>query len=97
MIVHVPVALVIISNGGDDDEDVSDSSCASGLLLLVCPPPTQVCPAHSTDFHICSVSIRQKYTKKNKNKNTGDKKTEKLQPHNKYASESLLPPVILIC
>ena len=68
----VHVASMIISNDDDDDEDVSDSSCASGLLLLVCPPPTQVCPAHSTDFHICSVSIRQKYTKKIKNKNTGD-------------------------
>ena len=59
---------VKISNNDDNDEDVSDSSCASGLLLLVCPPPTQVCPAHSTDFHICSVSIRQKYTKIQKQK-----------------------------
>ena len=59
---------VKISNNDDNDEDVSDSSCASGLLLLVCPPPTQVCPAHSTDFHICSVSIRQKYTKSTKTK-----------------------------
>ena len=64
VIVHVPVASMIISKNYGNDEDVSDSSCASGLLLLVCPPPTQVCPAHSTDFHICPVSIRQKYTKK---------------------------------
>ena len=82
---------VKISNNDDNDEDVSDSSCASGLLLLVCPPPTQVCPAHSTDFHICSVSICQKYTKNTKTKILETKK--KLQPHNKYASESLLSPV----
>ena len=70
VIVHVPVALMIVSYkyDVDDDVDVSDSSCASGLLLLVCPPPTQVCPAHSTDFHICSVSICQKYTKNTKTK-----------------------------
>ena len=67
-LIYAMMIEVKISKNDDRDEDVSDSSCASGLLLLVCPPPTQVCPAHSTDFHICPVSIRQKYTKIQKQK-----------------------------